>query len=89
MVWEDHQRFGQYSTTYITVSAPTTPKPTISPSHTSMVAGQSFTMSWSTTNATSLKHVCTASGTGYTVNESLATSGSRTMTAQAGWVSYP
>jgi RHS repeat-associated protein len=89
MVWEDHQRFGQYRTTYIAVSAPATPKPTISPSHTAMVAGQSFTMSWSTTNATSLSHVCTASGTGYNVNESLATSGSRSMTALAGWVSYP
>jgi RHS repeat-associated protein len=89
MVWEHQHRFGQTSTTYITVSAPATPKPTISPSHTAMVAGQSFTMSWSTTNATSLSHVCSASGTGYTVNEALAVSGSRSMTAQAAWVSYP
>jgi RHS repeat-associated protein len=89
MVWEYQHRFGQSSTTYITVSPPATPKPTISPSHTAMVAGQSFTMSWSTTNATSLSHVCSASGTGYTVNESLAVSGSRSITAQAGWVSYP
>jgi RHS repeat-associated protein len=89
MVWEHQHRFGPTSTTYITVSAPATPKPTISPSHTAMVAGQSFTMSWSTTNATSLSHVCSASGTGYTVNEALAVSGSRSMTAQAAWVSYP
>jgi RHS repeat-associated protein len=89
MVWEYQHRFGQSSPTYITVSPPATPKPTISPSHTSLVAGQSFSMSWSTTNATSLSHVCSASGTGYTVNESLAVSGSRSITAQAGWVSYP
>jgi RHS repeat-associated protein len=89
MVWEHHQRFGQTSTTYVTVPVPTTPKPTISASHTAMVAGQSFTMSWSTTNATSLTHACTAAGTGYTVNEALAVSGSRAMTAQAAWVSYP
>jgi RHS repeat-associated protein len=89
MVWEYHQRFGPYSTTYVTVSAPTTPKPTISPSHTAMVAGQNFTMSWSTANATSLTHACSAAGTGYTVNETLAVNGSQTMTAQAGWVSYP
>jgi hypothetical protein len=91
MVWEYHQRFGQNSTTYINVTAPApvTPKPTISPSHTAMVAGQSFTMSWSTTDATSLSHACSASGTGYNVSESLAVNGSRTMTAQAGWVSYP
>jgi RHS repeat-associated protein len=89
MVWEWQHRFGQTSTTYITVKPRPTPAPTISPSHTSMVAGQSFTMSWSTTNATSLSHVCSASGSGYTVNESLAASGSRSMTAQAGWVSYP
>jgi RHS repeat-associated protein len=89
MVWEYHQRFGQNSTTYITVSVPTTPKPTISPSHTAMVAGQAFTMSWSTTNATSVSHICSAAGTGYNVNEALAPSGSRSMTAQAGWVNYP
>jgi RHS repeat-associated protein len=90
MVWEFQHRFGQTSTTYVTVKPrPTTPAPTISPSHTAMVAGQSFTMSWSTTNATSLSHVCSASGTGYTVNEALAVSGSRSMTAQAAWVSYP
>jgi RHS repeat-associated protein len=89
MVWEHQHRFGQTSTTYVTVPVPTTPKPTISASHTAMVAGQSFTMSWSTTNATSLTHACTAAGTGYTVNEALAVSGSRAMTAQAAWVSYP
>jgi RHS repeat-associated protein len=88
MLWELNFRFGQTSSTSVTVS-PATPKPTISPSHTAMVAGQGFTMSWSTTNATSLTHVCTAAGTGYTVNESLAVNGSRAMTALAGWVSYP
>jgi RHS repeat-associated protein len=33
--------------------------------------------------------VCTAAGTGYTVSESVAVSGSRSLTAQAGWVNYP
>jgi RHS repeat-associated protein len=90
MVWEYHQRFGQTSSSYVTVnSVATTPKPTLTASHTSMVAGASFTMSWNTTDATSLTHVCTATGTGYTVNESLAVNGSRSMTAQSGWVGYP
>jgi len=91
MVWEYHQRFGQNSTTYITVSAPApvTPRPTISVSRPSLTAGQSFTTSWSTTDATSLTHVCTSSGTGYTVNESLAVNGSRALTAQSAWVGYP
>jgi len=91
MVWEYHQRFGQNSTTYITVSAPApvTPRPTISVSRPSLTAGQSFTTSWSITDATSLTHVCTSSGTGYTVNESLAVNGSRALTAQSAWVGYP
>jgi RHS repeat-associated protein len=50
---------------------------------------QNFPKSSSTTNASSLTHVCTAAGTGYTVSESLATSGSRSLAAQAGWVNYP
>ncbi len=81
------------STTYtetMTTTAASTPKPTVAVTRTpSPVAGQSFTTTWSTTNATSLSRVCTASGTGYTVNESLAVNGSRTETAQAGWVGYP
>jgi RHS repeat-associated protein len=90
MLWELHWRFGQTSRTYVTVNpVATTPKPTVSASHTTMVAGQSFTMGWSTTNASSLTHVCTAAGTGYTVSESVAVSGSRSLTAQAGWVNYP
>nr|WP_308632577.1 RHS repeat-associated core domain-containing protein [Massilia sp. YIM B02763] len=90
MVWEYHQRFGQTSTTYIVVDPVTsTPAPTISASHTAMTAGQAFSMTWGTSNATSLVHTCSAGGTGYTVNESLAVNGSRTMTAQSGWVNYP
>jgi RHS repeat-associated protein len=89
MVWEFHERFGQFGSSNITVNPPVTPKPGISASHTAMVAGQGFTMNWSTSDATSLSHVCTAAGTGYTVNESLPVNGSRAMTAQAGWVSYP
>lgn len=78
-----------YTDTLTTVAAPT-PKPTIEVTRNpAPKAGQSFTTTWSTTNATSLSRVCTASGTGYTVNESLAVSGSRTETAQAGWVAYP
>lgn len=91
MLWELHWRFGQTTKTYVTVSGATQqPKPTISVSRSAtLVAGQSFVTTWSTTNATSLTHVCTASGTGYKINESLAVSGSRTETAQSAWVSYP
>jgi len=45
--------------------------------------------SWSTTDATSLTHVCTSSGSGYMVNEWLAVNGSRALTAQSAWVGYP
>jgi RHS repeat-associated protein len=74
----------------LTTSAAPTPKPGISVSRSSsLVAGQSFTTTWSTTDATSLTHVCTASGTGYTVNEVLAVNGSSVATAQSGLVGYP
>lgn len=71
--------------------APTsTPKPTISVARTpAPVEGQSFTTTWSTTNATALSRVCTASGAGYKVNESLAVNGSRTETAVVGWAANP
>jgi hypothetical protein len=74
--------------TLSTTPAPTA-KPTISMSRFSQVVGQSFTITWSTTDATSLSRVCTASGTGYTVNEALAVSGSRALTAQSDWVGDP
>ena len=89
MLEEYVQWFGGTSSNAISVGA-ATPKPTISVTGaTSLTAGQSFTTSWSTTNATSLKHVCTAAGTGYNVNESLAVNGSRSQVAQSGWVNYP
>jgi len=53
------------------------------------VAGQSFTTVWKTTNATALSRVCTAMGTGYKVNESLAINDERTEPALAAWVGYP
>jgi RHS repeat-associated protein len=88
MVQEYVEWFGGTSSTPVTVVS-ATPKPTISVSRPAPVAGQSFTTSWSTTNATSLTHVCTASGTGYKADESLAVNGSRTLVAQSGWVGYP
>lgn len=81
------------STTYtetLTTSAGTTAKPVINVTRTpAPVAGQSFTTAWTTSNATSLTRMCTASGTGYKVNESLAVNGSRNDTALAEWVGYP
>jgi RHS repeat-associated protein len=73
-----------------TMTAARTPRPTITVTRPSVLeAGRHFMTSWSTTNATSLTHVCTASSTGYTVSETLAVNDSRTLTAQSGWVGYP
>jgi uncharacterized cupredoxin-like copper-binding protein len=83
---------GSY-TTYETLNtvAPPPPPPTISlyrnPSP--MVAGQPMNVGWSTTNATSLTHNCTSSGTGYVGGGALPLSYSGSSLASASWVGYP
>ena len=89
MLIEDVTWFGPTSSNSITVATPVQ-KPVISVSGPSALTQNSpFTTVWSTSNATSLTRVCTANGTGYTVSETLALSGSRTQVAQAAWVGYP
>ena len=71
---------------------PPTPAPTITVTRTPspMVAGQSYTLNWSTTGATALSYTCTSTGTGYAGSSgALTVNGSSTGTAQAGWVGYP
>ncbi len=50
-----------------TISVVRTPSP--------MIAGEAFTLSWSTENATALRRVCTAGGSGFVANEALAGNG--------------
>ena len=89
MLWEHNLRFGPTTRATVAVVA-AVPLPTLSTAHSpSPVAGSTFTTSWSTTNATSLTRVCTASGTGFKVNESLPVNGQRSQTALAAWVGYP
>lgn len=54
-----------------------------------MVAGQGYSVTWSSTNATSASYSCTATGTGYTISSVLPTSGSMSGTALAAWVGNP
>jgi RHS repeat-associated protein len=91
MLWEFNRRFGQTSAINVAVAvAAAAPKPAISVQHQpSPIAGSSFTTSWSATNATSLSRVCTASGSGHTVSETVPVGGSRTQVALAAWVGYP
>ena len=92
MLWEGQRRFGQTTARTVTVTtAPAVPKPGITASRNMnpLVAGQAFTTSWSTSNATLLSRLCTATGSGYNANESLALNGPRTQTASAAWVGYP
>jgi RHS repeat-associated protein len=92
MVQEGEMWFGAISNSAVKVVAPTqTSTPTISVQRNpaTMTAGQAFTLTWSTTNASSLKRICTASGTGFAVNESLQTSGASSGTASAAWVNHP
>jgi methionine-rich copper-binding protein CopC len=71
------------------VGAPQPPTISVSRSPSTMQANQAFTLTWSSTNATSVTRVCTASGTGYTSSGSMALSGSSNGTASAAWVGYP
>jgi NADPH-dependent 7-cyano-7-deazaguanine reductase QueF-like protein len=92
MVQDGVEWFGDYSPSLtLTVSAATSSPPTItvhrSPS--TLLAGQPYTTSWSTTNATQVTRRCTSSGTGFTDNSTLAVSGSVTATAADAWVGYP
>jgi RHS repeat-associated protein len=90
MVQEYVEWFGASSSSVVTVAAPAQ-SPTMSVTRTPspMTAGQSYTLTWSSTNATSVSRVCTASGTGYTVNDAPALNGSTTGTASSAWVNYP
>jgi RHS repeat-associated protein len=74
----------------VTVTAPTA-APTISVSRTpaTMVAGQAFTLTWSTTNATALSRSCSATGGGYAISDAPPTNGSSSDTASAAWIGYP
>jgi len=69
------------------------PPPTIEVSYSSspLIADKPFTLTWKTTNATSLTRVCTAQGTGFTssVLPSNAMNGSLENTASSAWVNYP
>jgi RHS repeat-associated protein len=90
MLEELHQWFGEKTGAYaITVTAPPPPAPTISVSHSKAMPlkqGETDTVSWSSTNAVSVSHVCTANQVGgYTDNRTLATSGSLTITPTSAW----
>jgi RHS repeat-associated protein len=94
MVEEYIEFFGAPTTEYqISVTAPPPPTPaptlTVTRTPTTMVANQSFALNWSTSNATSLTRVCTATGTGFVANGTLATSGSAPGTASSAWVGFP
>lgn len=91
MLQEGVEWFGAQSLNIpVTVSAPS-PAPTFSihrnPSP--MIAGKPFTITRTSTNATSLSVTCTAAGTGHNGTENQPVSGSATGIASAAWVGYP
>ncbi|WP_083941245.1 NBR1-Ig-like domain-containing protein [Pseudoduganella violaceinigra] len=90
MLRESVEWFGQQTGVYsIKVQPPQPPQISVSRTPSTMQANQSFTLNWSTSNATSLSRVCTANGTGFTSNDSMALSGASSGTASAAWVGYP
>ena len=56
-----------------------------------LLVGQNYSLSWNTSNATSLSYNCTANGTGFAGGGSLTpiASGSVSALVQAAWVGYP
>ena len=69
--------------------APVAPTLTVQRNPTTLIAGQSYTTTWSTTNATSVTYNCTASGTGFNGSATLAANGSSSDVAQGTWIAYP
>jgi len=76
-------------TVSITIPAPT-PAPTISVTYsTPVTAGESFTASWTSTNATSVSYSCSADGSGFNGSGNVAINGNETRVAQTAWIDYP
>ncbi|MBC3879965.1 VCBS repeat-containing protein [Undibacterium sp. LX40W] len=84
---------GGSSSVSLTVNSPAPSAPTISVSRSMapLVAGKSYTTTWSTTNATSVSFTCTASGTGFAGSASVSpVSGTAAPNvAPSAWVGYP
>jgi RHS repeat-associated protein len=73
----------------VTNAAPPPPGlPTISVTRTPavMTSGESYTLTWSSSNATNLTRVCTSTGSGFVDNSNQAISGSVTSVASAAWI---
>ena len=91
MLQEGVEWFGATSPNVaITVSAPQ-PRPTVNIQRTPspMVAGQNFTVTHTTTDATSLSYNCSASGTGFNGAASVPVNGSFSGVAEVAWGHYP
>ena len=72
----------------LTVNTPPPPTLTVTRNPNPMVAGQSYTVNWST-NGTSISYSCTASGTGFAGSATVSAVGSTSGVADAAWVNYP
>lgn len=84
---------GGSSSVSLTVNSPAPAAPTISVSRSMapLVAGKSYTTTWSTKNATSVSFTCTADGTGFAGSASVSpVSGTAAPNvAPSAWVGYP
>ena len=70
---------------------PPPPAPTINVVRTpsTVAEGENYSVTWTSSNATSVSYNCTASGTGMTGSASVATNNTITGTAQAAWIGFP
>jgi|GEM_PF-3540344 len=81
--------FGPASPNVAVSVVPTPPAISVQRTPTTLVAGQNFVTTWSSSNATAVSNTCVASGSGFVGSQNLATSGSVSAIASAAWVGNP
>jgi len=88
MIKEGIEWFGDL-TPNVAVNVVLAPTLTVQRTPSPMIAGEKYTLTWNSSNATSVAYTCTSTGTGFTGSATLAADGTQTNTAATGWVGYP
>ncbi|WP_269532643.1 Ig-like domain-containing protein [Chitinimonas sp. BJYL2] len=78
-----------YTYTVTVTSAASAPTISVVRNPNPMISGKPYTVTWSTTNATSVYYTCSASGTGFVGSGTLGPNGSVNGTGDPAWVGYP
>ena len=77
---------GNFSMPTLVIQTPTI---SLQRSPSTMIAGQNYTITWNTANATALSYNCTTAGSGFSGSGTLPVNGSNSDIANAAWVNNP